>query len=199
MYSSSKACTEILVKSYQLSFLNISEYNIKHNKLIATARAGNVIGGGDWSKDRLIPDIVKAASKKSITTIRNPNSVRPWQHVLDCLYGYLLLGEKLLQEKKEFADAWNFSANSFESKTVGEVAVLAKQIWEDINIEYEHSNENVYESQFLKLDSTKASSFLNWKSKWDVEESIAKTIEWYKEFYLNGNLLTHKQVKEFID
>ena len=147
----------------------------------------------------MIPDIVKAASKKRITKIRNPHAVRPWQHVLDCVYGYLLLGEKLLQEKVEFAEAWNFSPFSFESKTVGEVAALAKNIWVDINIEFEQSVENVHEAQLLKLDNTKALSLLGWKPKWNTTESIAKTIEWYKEFYLNGNLLTHKQVKEFID
>jgi CDP-glucose 4,6-dehydratase len=199
MYSSSKACTEILVKSYQLSFFNVNDYKIKHNTLIATARAGNVIGGGDWSSDRLMPDIMEAASKKDIAKIRNPHAIRPWQHVLDCVYGYLLLGEKLLQGKIEFAEAWNFSPYSFESKTVGEVAAIAKDIWEDIYIEFEQSVNNVHEANLLKLDNTKALSLLGWKPKWNTRESIAKTVEWYKEFYLNGNLLTQKQVKEYIN
>lgn len=199
MYSSSKACSEILVKSYQRSFFNVDDYKIKHNTLIATARAGNVIGGGDWSIDRLIPDIVKDANYKSITKIRNPDAVRPWQHVMDCVYGYLLLGEKLMQEKVEFAEAWNFSPYSFESKTVCEIATLAKNIWNDINFEFEQSVGNVHEAQLLKLDNTKALCLLGWKPKWNTTETIAKTIEWYKEFYLNGNILTQKQVKEFID
>lgn len=198
MYSSSKACAEILVKSYQRSFFNIDDYKQKHNILIATARAGNVIGGGDWSTDRLIPDIIKATVKKQVTQIRNPFAVRPWQHVLDCLYGYLLLGEKLLQEKKEFAESWNFAPYSFESKTVKEVADISKIIWPDVEIEFGNSVEGVHEAQLLKLDNTKSINLLGWKPKWNTEEAIKKTIEWYKEFYLNDKISTINQIKEFL-
>ena len=116
MYSSSKACCELLIRSYRNSFLNIDDYQIKHHILIASARAGNVIGGGDWSEDRLLPDIVKAAARGTSVQIRNPNAVRPWQHVLDCLYGYLLLGAKLLQEETAFSGAWNFRLIALRQK-----------------------------------------------------------------------------------
>lgn len=197
IYSSSKACTEILVKSYQRSFLNPTQYQIEHNILIATARAGNVIGGGDWSTDRLIPDIVKATAENKVTKIRNPQAIRPWQHVLDCLYGYLLLGEKLLQGKAEFADAWNFAPYPYESKTVQEVAVIAKSIWKEIHIESEESDNEPHEANLLKLDNTKAISRLGWAPKWNTEKAIEQTISWYKDYYLNNNILTYSQINDY--
>jgi CDP-glucose 4,6-dehydratase len=197
MYSSSKACTEILIQSYQKSFFNIEAYKNKHTVLMASARAGNVIGGGDWSDDRLIPDIVKATAEHQTTQIRNPNAVRPWQHVLDCLYGYLQLGEKLLEEKTDFASAWNFAPYSFESKTVKEVASIAQDIWKDINIEFGTPPDNYHEAGLLKLDNTKAISLLQWKPRWDTHTAIAKTIEWYKAFYSNKEILTQKHIEEY--
>lgn len=197
MYSSSKACAEILTKSYQRSFFSIAEYKKKHEVLIATARAGNVIGGGDWNTDRLFPDIIKATVEKKATKIRNPTAIRPWQHVLDCLNGYLLLGEKLLEGNPKFADAWNFAPYSFESKTVNEVAKISMSIWKDIKIEFEKSEDNHHEANLLKLDNTKAISQLGWKPKWNTDKAIEQTINWYKEFYLNSNILTLNQIKNF--
>ena len=198
LYSSSKACSEILVKSYQKCFFNNAEYNIKHHTLIATVRAGNVIGGGDWSNDRLVPDIIKAATQGKITKIRNPDSIRPWQHVLDCLCGYLMVGEKLLNGKIGFADAWNFAPYAFESLTVKEVANISKKIWDDINIEFEKPLNDYHEAGVLKLDNTKAVSLLGWKPIWNTETAIEKTIEWYKSYYNNNQILTVSHIKEYL-
>jgi CDP-glucose 4,6-dehydratase len=198
MYSSSKACCEILVSSFRNSFLNTKEYGTKHNKLIASARAGNVIGGGDWSKDRLIPDVVKATAMKQQVKVRSPHAVRPWQHVLDCLYGYLLLGEKLLDGNAEFASAWNFAPFVHETKTVKEVLEISCQTWEDISISYEPDPKNLHEASLLKLDNSKAISRLNWKPVYNTEQAIAVTIQWYKDFYLRNDVTTKQQVKEFL-
>jgi CDP-glucose 4,6-dehydratase len=197
IYSSSKACAEILVKSYQQSFYNLNDYKKNHRVLIATARAGNVIGGGDWSADRLIPDLVKSASSQQVTNIRNPAAVRPWQHVLDCIHGYLMLGAELLLEKKEFACPWNFAPYSFESKTVKEVAEIAKSVWGNIEIASPVIQGNLHEANLLKLDNSKALSELNWKPRWNTEAAIEKTIEWYKEYYINRNIITYKQIENF--
>jgi CDP-glucose 4,6-dehydratase len=197
IYSSSKACAEILVQSYQKSFFNLDTYRKQHNVLIASARAGNVIGGGDWSDDRLIPDIVKAAATHTTTQIRNPKAVRPWQHVLDCLYGYLLLGEKLLEQQSDFANPWNFAPHSFESKTVGEVVDLAKSIWQDISVEFGTPPDNFHEAGLLKLDNTKAISLLKWTPQWDTITAISKTIEWYKAYYSNKEILTQQHIEEY--
>ena len=198
MYSSSKACCEILIKSYRNSFLNIADYKRKHHILIASARAGNVIGGGDWSTDRLIPDIAIAASKNKKVYIRNPKSVRPWQHVLDCLYGYLLLGAKLLNEETEFAEAWNFSPNSNEIKNVEEITTLAKQHWSKINIECETPADNFHEAGLLILDNSKAIEKLQWKPVWDTTQAVKKTIEWYKAYYEDNRVLTNNNITDYL-
>ena len=198
IYSSSKAAAEILTKSYQRSFLNVEDYKTKHNTLIATARAGNVIGGGDWSNDRLIPDLVKNAALGRETEIRHPEAVRPWQHVLDCLHGYLLLGSRLLKEEKEFAEAWNFAPYSFESKTVREIALIGKSIWPEMEFRFEKPTEDFHEAGLLKLDNTKSLTKLQWRLKWDTETAVAETIGWYRSFYRGGDLLTNKQIVNFL-
>ena len=197
IYSSSKACCELLIKSYTRSFFNISDYKRGHKTLIATVRAGNVIGGGDWSPDRLIPDIVKSTAQNKITKIRNPSAIRPWQHVLDCLYGYLLLGEKLIQEREEFTGAWNFAPHSYEAKTVREIADISKSIWQSIQIEFEEPKEKLHEAMFLKLDNSKAITNLGWQPRWDTDLAVAKTIEWYKSYYMEDRIITKDQLKDF--
>ncbi|MHA8072220.1 CDP-glucose 4,6-dehydratase [Aquirufa ecclesiirivi] len=198
MYSSSKACAEILTQSYQRSFFNLNTYPEKHQVLIATARAGNVIGGGDWSKDRLIPDIIRATIKNEKTVIRNPSAIRPWQHVLDCLKGYLILGKALLEGKKEFAEAWNFSPYSFESRTVQEVASISMQVWPSIQFEIEKNISHHHEAGLLKLDNSKAISRLHWTPKWNTKKAIEETINWYKKYYLEGVVMTEHQIAHFL-
>ena len=199
MYSSSKACCEIMVKSFVRSFLNPEAFSSSHNILVATTRAGNVIGGGDWSKYRLLPDIVKAAAEHKKVEIRNPNSIRPWQHVLDCLYGYLLIAQKLYQGDKEFANSWNFSPFSYEAMTVKEVADFAKKVWQDISVEFQRPADSFHEANFLKLDNSKAIHQLKWKPTWNTETAIEKTITWYKNYYLENKVITDLQIEEFIN
>ncbi len=198
MYSSSKACCEILIKSYRNSFLNLKDYNVKHNVLLASVRAGNVIGGGDWSKDRLLPDISIAASESKKVIIRNPKSVRPWQHVLDCINGYLMLGAKLLQGKREFAEAWNFSPYSADVKSVYDITVTAKRNWNKIDVEFGTVSEDYHEAGLLMLDNTKAVAKLGWKPVWDTEEAVSKTIAWYKLYYEQCTASSMNDINDFL-
>lgn len=197
-YSASKACSELITSSYRNSYFNLDNYKIDHNCLIATARAGNVIGGGDWSQNRIVPDIIRSILKKESLMLRNPSSTRPWQHVLEPLTGYLFLGEKLLKGEKKFADAWNFGPNYNEVKTVKELVEIAKNIWNVFDYKFE-DRKQFHEAGLLKLDSTKANEQLEWKGSWNSFESIYKTIEWYKDFYANKSVITKKQLKEYVE
>ncbi len=197
MYSSSKACCEILIKSFRNSFLSVNDYNTKHHVLIATARAGNVIGGGDWSKDRLIPDLIRGVIAGEKVTIRSPHSVRPWQHVMDCLNGYLLLGEKLLLGKEKFATSWNFSPHSYETSSVKKIIQLSQSLWNDIDVEYKTVENGFHEAKLLTLDNSKAVAELGWKPKWNTEKTISETIKWYKLYHLKGIINTNDQIESF--
>lgn len=174
-YSTSKACAELIIESYNKSFFSHS------NKLVASARAGNVIGGGDYAEDRLIPDCIKALKSNKEISIRNPSSVRPWQYVLDPLYGYLLLGERLLQGKKEFAEAWNFAPDSGSMITVKEVVDLVIKSWGKGRWTHSGADEKSHETKLLNLDATKAKRSLNWHPRSDIKNGIKKTVEWYKK------------------
>lgn len=197
-YSSSKGCAEILTNSYRNSFLNLDEYGKSHEILLASARAGNVIGGGDWADDRLICDVIRAASKNEIVLIRNPKATRPWQHVLEPLSGYLLLGQKLLEGKKEFADGWNFGPSEEDNYSVGDVLVELKKHWDKIEFKFERSSQNPHEANLLKLDCSKANIKLGWKPTWNSKTAFEKTIKWYKNFYESGKILTHKDFGEYM-
>ncbi|MBF0299215.1 MAG: CDP-glucose 4,6-dehydratase [Oligoflexia bacterium] len=212
-YSASKAASEIVTASFRNSFFNLNNYKKTHNTLIATARAGNVIGGGDWAKDRLIPDIARAVSRGEKVIIRNPMSTRPWQHVLESLNGYLLLGEKLLIGKSEFASAWNFGPNDNGAMiTVEEIVKIVKQQWDSTEYIVEKDNSNnsnrssgsmsgndiAHEAMLLKLDSSKAITSLKWKNNWSYEQAISKTIEWYKNFYLERKINTFDDLQAFL-
>ena len=199
-YSASKGCSELLTNCYRNSFFNLKNYGKNHNILLASCRAGNVIGGGDWSEDRLIPDIVKATVKNKKVIIRNPNAVRPWQHVLEPLSGYLLLGKKLLEGKKEFADAWNFGPNEDEGNlSVLNVVKKMKSFWSKINYEIEKNDKNVHEANLLKLDCKKANTILKWRSIWDNKTTFEKTANWYKEFYEKNICLSALDLKDYLD
>ncbi len=196
-YSASKGCAELVTSSYRNSFFNLETYGKTHNILLASARAGNVIGGGDWSEDRLVPDIVMAASKKEKVIIRNPNATRPWQHVLEPLNGYLLLGQKLLEGKKEFAEGWNFGPNDEGNIKVIDVLESMKKHWDKIEYEVHQDTNQPHEANLLKLDCSKAHAKLGWKPKWNAEIAFEKTVEWYREFYTQKSLPTRKQIEEF--
>jgi CDP-glucose 4,6-dehydratase len=190
LYSSSKACSEILTESYRKSFLS------KSPLLLASARAGNVIGGGDWSSDRLIPDVVKAASSKKKAAIRFPKSVRPWQHVLEPLAGYLALGKKLLEGKREFAAGWNFGPKLSDCVSVEEVLKKISVHWNAVKWETD-KGEHPHEAQLLMLDSTKAKKDLGWEPAWDLATAISKTVEWYKAWYEENRAVTEAQLEEY--
>ena len=190
-YSASKACCEIVADSYRQSFFNKSEV------LIATARAGNVIGGGDWSKDRIIPDAVKAFSIGEKLKVRNPDSVRPWQHVLEPLSGYLMLGEMLYKRKKKFEGAWNFGPEKNDKLNVGELAEIITKSWSS-NASYEtvKLKDQPHETSLLSLDISKAKSELSWSPVYNSKEALEKTIEWYKDFYSGSKDMCEKTIEQ---
>jgi CDP-glucose 4,6-dehydratase len=178
-YSSSKGCAELVTAAYRRSFFNADKA-----PAVASARAGNVIGGGDWAKDRLIPDIVRGVLKKSAIPIRNPDSLRPWQHVLEPLRGYLMLGQRLWQREKEFAEAWNFGPQEVPLP-VEAVARQVIQLWGagKLNISRNsprNSQQKTHEARYLRLDSTKAEALLGWRSLLTIEDALRLTVEWYQ-------------------
>ncbi len=192
-YSASKACVEIMSASYRNSFLQ------DKNMLLCTARSGNVVGGGDWGHERLIPDMMRAVLKQEKVMIRNPKSVRPWQHVLDPLAGYLQLGQQLLEKKSEYATAWNFAPAISQNIEVNEVLNLAKSKWGKIEFEYEISRENFHETRILKLDNTKAISELQWKPVWNIYQTIENTVEWYRQWIEKKEVITEMQLQCYIN
>lgn len=179
-YSSSKGCVEIIVAAYRKSF-----YTDKGIAL-ASVRAGNVIGGGDWAEDRLMPDFIRASIKENPIIIRNPLATRPWQHVLEPLSGYLLLGTLMIQDKAKYSDAWNFGPKDTDVLKVEEVLKIAIETWGKGKIELDIGS-NPHEASLLKLDINKAKAFLKWHPLYDVNKAIEKTIHWYKMFYDNTN------------
>ncbi len=198
-YSASKGCVEIITNCWRKSFFNIEEYGKKHDTLLATVRAGNVIGGGDWAIDRLIPDMMRAASRKEALILRNPKATRPWQHVLEPLSGYFLLGQKLLEGKSKFAQAWNFGPSAEDNITVEEIAEQAKQIWPDLVYKVENPFEQPHEAGMLKLDCSKARTELNWKPVWNGSIALEKTVQWYRSFYESKEIKTLEDINHYIE
>lgn len=198
-YSASKGAVEIVSQSYRNSFFPKEGYGVSHNTLTANARAGNVIGGGDWAEDRLIPDIMRAVKDGKEVTIRNPNSIRPWQHVLEPLHGYLKLGEKLLNKEIYFADNWNFGPSENSHISVGELTKYMKVGWDKINFKIEENTNNYNEAKTLKLDSTKSQKYLGCKSVWNTEETINKTVSWYKKYYEEGAIMSEDDLNSYIN
>lgn len=195
-YSSSKACAEIIIQAYRRSFL------AKNGIGCASARAGNVIGGGDWSQDRLIVDCVRSLIKKQELVIRYPNSTRPWQHVLEPLCGYLVLGKSLYENPNQYAEPWNFGPREQRSITVEELVQKILQLWGSGS--YRIDNCQVpHEAGKLQLDIHKACSRLDWHPRWDAEKAIEETITWYKAYYQNPKVnvkdLCEKQIKIYLE
>jgi len=198
-YSASKGAAELVANSYRSSFFNTEEYGIKHKILLASVRAGNVIGGGDWSINRLIPDIIKAASQGATTSIRSPFATRPWQHVLEPLSGYLLIGQQIIEGNKEISDGWNFGPANNETKTVEEVITLSSQKWDKVKFQIDVPEDGPHEANLLRLDCTKVINNLKWLPVWDAEECISKTILWYKAYYVNDRIDTLIQLQDYIE
>lgn len=194
-YSASKGCSELITNSYIKSFFSKEE-----TAHVASGRAGNVIGGGDWAENRIIPDMIRAYESKQIAVIRNPDSVRPWQFVLEPLFGYLRLGEKLLKEGKAFTGGWNFGPAAFENYSVGDVVTEVKKLIPDIKLQAPTSTQKQHEAGLLKLDITKAVNLLSWKPKLNFEQTIQFTIEGYlNELNKNPDLYKSRveQIKKY--
>jgi CDP-glucose 4,6-dehydratase len=178
-YSASKACAELVINSYRNSFFNNAN-NTQHQKSIASARAGNVIGGGDWSKDRIIPDIVNALKKEEKIVLRNPKSIRPWQHVLEPISGYLTLGKKMYESPTGYNDSWNFGPYMEDNLIVEDLAIISINTWGAGEYEFSILENQPHEAGLLKLDINKTTNMLGWQPKWNSKTAISKTINWYK-------------------
>lgn len=199
-YSNSKACSELITSAYRNSFFNTGDYS-NHQIGIATARAGNVIGGGDWAKDRLIPDIFRAILNSTPVIIRNPGAIRPWQHVLDPIYGYLLLARELYSNGVEVSGAWNFGPYEKDAKSVEWIVKRLCNKWPDGASFEIIENENFHEATYLKLDSSKARNHLQWKPVWDIEASLDKVLEFMRSYRNHENLLDlcNAQIRRYLN
>ena len=182
-YSCSKGCAELVTSSYRRSFMQ------DHGIGIASVRAGNVIGGGDWADDRLIPDILRSFEKNKTIIIRNPKAIRPWQHVLEPLSGYLLLAQKLYESPKEYAEGWNFGPNEEDLKPVDWIVEKMINSWPNSSWKLDESN-NPYEADFLKLDISKSKSKLDWSPVWKLSQTLERIIFWHKAWLNKQNMQT---------
>lgn len=197
-YSNSKGCAELVTAAFRHSFFNQAEF-YAHGTAIASVRAGNVIGGGDWAVDRLIPDLVRAIIVNQPITIRNPHAIRPWQYVLEPLNGYLRLAQKLWEQGTDYAEAWNFGPNDEDTKPVSWVVEQLIQLWET-NLPWQiDEHHHPHEAHHLKLDCSKAKDRLGWKPCLNLQSALILVGKWYKA-YLNGEdmaTLTRQQIKQF--
>jgi CDP-glucose 4,6-dehydratase len=191
-YSASKAGAELVAASYRTAFL-------KHPSapLLATARGGNVIGGGDWSEDRLVPDLVRSVSARELLVIRSPRATRPWQHVLDCLSGYLLLGQRLLEGDATCADAWNFGPDGDENRTVEQVLQYLARTWPQLKWQLA-SSPQPHEAGLLHLDTAKAKMHLGWRSVWNLEQAIHHTANWYRKWHEVGEVSSAGELAVYV-
>lgn len=187
-YSSSKGCSELVAASYRNSYFNPENYE-EHNVGIATVRAGNVIGGGDWASDRLITDIVTAFLNNNEVKIRSPHAIRPWQHVLEPLRGYIMLAEKLFEAGAAYSQAWNFGPDSRDAKPVKYLAETMAGLWGDDALWNQDNNKtHPHEAHYLKVDSSKAHNKLNWYPALDLDTSLKWVVDWYKEFAVTESM-----------
>lgn len=193
-YSASKAGAELVVQSYRRSFFD------EQGPGVASARAGNVIGGGDWSVNRLIPDAVRAVTQGQLLAIRSPHATRPWQHVLESLHGYLLLGAGLLRGRREFATAFNFGPEANDNRSVAEVMSGLQRSWPELHWEATPDPSAPHEAGFLYLDSSKARHLLGWQPRWSLPRALAETALWYRTVLgdpTQAAALCRQQIREF--
>lgn len=195
-YSSSKACVELTVASWRLSFFTSQPQPVG----LATARAGNVVGGGDWAQDRLIPDLVRAFTSGVPAQIRNPSAVRAWIHVLEPLIGYLALAERLWNEPNLFAEAWNFGPDENQARSVEEVVRLSKELWQEGASWRPAETSNPHETMILRLNAAKARDRLDWRPRLEFDETLAWTIDWYRRWQggANASALCREQIERYL-
>jgi CDP-glucose 4,6-dehydratase len=193
-YSSSKGCAELVTAAYRRSF-----FSSEDTASLASARAGNVIGGGDWSEDRLIPDILKAFEKSEPVLIRNPLSTRPWQHVLEPLSGYLVLAQELFLNGDDYAESWNFGPKDEDCRPVSWILDQMVTYWGNNASWNLDKNNNPHEAGFLKLDCSKASNRLNWNPKWNLQLTLKSIVDWHQLYRKGGDLKKHclKEIKTY--
>jgi len=196
-YSASKGCAELAVSSYRNSYFNPKDYAI-HKKAIASVRAGNVIGGGDWSDNRLIPDCIRSIEVGQNIEIRNPIATRPWEHVLEPLSGYLRVGQKLQEDPVKYATSFNFGPHISANKTVYEVVTKLVEYYGKGKVIDVSTPNAVHENVLLNLDVTKSYVMLNWEAKWGLQAAIEKTVDWYKEALIATDMYDFcvKQIRE---
>lgn len=178
-YSNSKGCAELVTAAYRSSYFNPEKY-AEHSIAIGSGRAGNVIGGGDWALDRLIPDMLRAIGRGEAVLIRNPDAIRPWQHVLEPLSGYLMLAEKLYMQGPAYAEGWNFGPHDTDAKPVGWIIERITQVWGQGAAWKLDGQSQPHEATYLKLDCSKARTHLEWRPRWDIGQTIEKIVEWHK-------------------
>ena len=193
-YSNSKGCAELVTAAYRNSYFNPEKYK-EHGVALATGRAGNVIGGGDWAEDRLIPDIMRALTQGKTVNIRNPHAIRPWQHVLEPLSGYLKLAQKLYEDGVGYAESWNFGPSDEDAKPVQWIVEKLTQSWGNgANWELD-CRDHPHEAHYLKLDCSKAKSRLNWYPHWHLDETLSAIIDWHRA-YQNGENMREKTIQQ---
>lgn len=186
-YSSSKGCAELVTAAYRNSYFNVAKHS-EHAVAIASGRAGNVIGGGDWAPDRLIPDIIRAFAARQPVNIRNPHAVRPWQHVLEPLNGYLTLAEKLYTDGPAYAEGWNFGPRDEDAQTVQWIVERLTQSWGEGVSWQLNQNPQPHEAHYLKLDCSKARARLGWHPRWQLPDVLASIVEWHKAFFDSADM-----------
>lgn len=199
-YSNSKSCSELVTESYRNSFFNQDQYHV-HQVALASARAGNVIGGGDWAADRLIPDCIRSLLKDEKVTVRNPQAIRPWQHVLEPLCGYLMLAQGLYEQRPKFAQGWNFGPEDADAKPVQWIVQqLCLKLDKPELLELDQSPQP-HEANYLKLDCSKAKVELGWRPIWNLDRALDKVVEWARG-YADGQdvrAICLNQIKEYSD
>jgi len=198
-YSSSKSGSEIATAAYRQSFFNPEKIMV-HRKSIASVRAGNVIGGGDWQTDRLIPDCIRSLENNEPVIIRNPFAIRPWQHVLEPIYGYLLLAEKMYMNPGQYCDSWNFGPNEESMKSVGDISDLVIQNWGSGTWQDQSKHDSLHETKILKLDISKVKTYLKWNPTWDIDIAVKATVDWYQGYKEKDMFkFCSAQIKSYMD
>ena len=198
-YSSSKGCAELVAAAYRNSYFNPKEFD-RHGVALASVRAGNVIGGGDWAEDRLIPDIMRAIIQRKPVLIRNPHAIRPWQHVLEPLSGYLLLAQKLWEDGAAYGEGWNFGPNDEDAKQVLWIVECLTRIWGEGASWALDGGDHPHEAHYLKLDCSKAKARLGWHPKWELAQTVEKIVEWHKAMEQGEDMKTKTldQISQFM-
>ncbi|MFQ2180484.1 MULTISPECIES: CDP-glucose 4,6-dehydratase [Aeromonas] len=198
-YSNSKGCAELVASAYRNSFFNSKDY-AKHGVALASVRAGNVIGGGDWAKDRLIPDILRSFQDEQPVVIRNPHSIRPWQHVLEPLSGYLLVAQHLYLDGPDFAEGWNFGPNEQDAKPVQFIVEKMVKLWGERASWQLDGAEHPHEAHYLKLDCSKAKMRMGWHPRWDLVTTLERIIKWHKAWLAGQDMreVSLREIREYM-